>query len=166
MSEGPNTMSTITNMPSAAAHAAQFHGPDAEHATTLTSDAPSPPTERSHRGAGAQARTMPVPHPPYGPFVPVLLGALALLGWLGFQTHQLLNERQALQAAYLSQQQTVDNAGKLRASLDALAADTQRMADSGNPNARLLVDELRKRGITINPAASTPSASTLPAAKR
>lgn len=166
MSEGPNTMSIITSVPSTAAHAAQFHKPEAEEATSLTSDAQSPPTERSHRGPRAQARAMPVPHPPYSPFVPVLLGTLALLGWLGFQTQQLLNERQALQAAYLSQQQTVDNAGKLRASLDALAADTQRMADSGNPNARLLVNELRKRGITINPAASTPPASTLPAAKR
>lgn len=53
-------------------------------------------------------------------------------------------ERQALQTAYASQQQTVDNSAKLRASLDTLAADTQRLADAGNPNARALVDELKK----------------------
>jgi hypothetical protein len=53
----------------------------------------------------------------------------------------------------------VDNAGKLRASLDALAVDTQRLAEAGNPSAKLLVDELRKRGITINPAAPTTSPS-------
>ena len=51
-----------------------------------------------------------------------------MLRWLCFQTQQLFIERgQALQTAYASQQPTVDNAGKLRASLDALAADTQRM---------------------------------------
>ena len=90
-------------------------------------------------------------------FVPLLLGGLAVLGWLGFQAQQLYAERQALQAAYASQQQTVDNSAKLRASLDTLAADTQRLADAGNPNARALVDELKKRGVTINPA-STPAA--------
>ena len=54
--------------------------------------------------------------------------------------------------------QTVDSAAKLRASLDALASDTQRLADAGNASAALLVAELRKRGVTIN-AAATPAAS-------
>ena len=87
-------------------------------------------------------------------FVPLLLGGLALVLMLGWQTVLLAGERSALQAAYAGQQQTVDNAGTLRAQLDALAADTQRLADAGNPNAALLVAELRKRGITINPAAT------------
>jgi hypothetical protein len=96
-------------------------------------------------------------------FVPVLICALTLLAWFVFQSILLLNDREALQASHLSQQQTVDNAGKLRASLDALAADTQRMADAGNPNAALLVTELRKRGITITvPAAVAPAAPTPP----
>ena len=93
-------------------------------------------------------------------FVPLLLGGLALLGWLGFQTWQLYSERQTLQTAHASQQQTVDNAAKLRASLDTLAADTQRLADGGNPNARALVDELKKRGVTINPANTPPTPAT------
>ncbi len=44
-------------------------------------------------------------------------------------------------------------------SLDAIAAQTQRLAEQGNPNAMALVDELRKRGVTINTstgAAATP----------
>ena len=92
-------------------------------------------------------------------FAPLLLAGLALLGWLAFQAQQQYAERQMLQTAYASQQLTVDNAGKLRASLDVLAADTQRLADSGNPNARALVDELKKRGVTIN-SANTPPANT------
>lgn len=95
-------------------------------------------------------------------FLPMLLGSLALLGWLGFQTFQMLRERQALQMAYASQQQTVDNAAKLRGSLDAIAADTQRLADSGNPNAKLLVDELRKRGITISTTAKADAPAVKP----
>ncbi len=84
----------------------------------------------------------------------VLLCSLALAGWLGSQLFWQVQERQALQAALVSQQQTVDNAGKLRASLDALAADTQRLADAGNASAGVLVAELRKRGITINAKAT------------
>lgn len=92
-------------------------------------------------------------------FVPLLLGGLALLLMLGWQTVLLAGERSALQAAHAGQQQTVDNAGTLRTQLDALAADTQRLAEAGNPNAAILVAELKKRGITINPAAAAASAA-------
>lgn len=78
---------------------------------------------------------------------------LALVIWFSVHAWVLFSERSRLREAHTSQQQTVDNAGKLRQSLDGLAADTQRLADAGNPNARLLVEELRKRGVTINPNA-------------
>lgn len=107
-----------------------------------------------------QAETVSAARSAASPFVPLLLGLLALVGVLTMQTVLLSLERSALQTAHDSQQQTVDNAAKLRGSLDGLAADTQRLADSGNANAGLLVAELRKRGITINPnpapAASAP----------
>lgn len=106
--------------------------------------APEPPPAPARR---RQSQTE------HGPFVPLLLGGLALLGGLGFQTLQLWMDREALKSAHAQQQLTVDNAGKLRTSLDTLAADTQRMADAGNPNARVLVEELKKRGVTINAAA-------------
>lgn len=87
------------------------------------------------------------------PFLPLLLGLLALVIWFSLQAWVLFDERSRLREAHASQQQTVDNAGKLRQSLDGLATDTQRLADAGNPSARLLVEELRKRGVTINPNA-------------
>jgi len=97
-------------------------------------------------------------------FVPLLLGSLALLVVLGYQTFVLVAERSALNATHSGQQQTVDNATKLRNSLDALAADTQRLADAGNPNAGLLVAELRKRGISINPQGAASAAAGAAAA--
>lgn len=99
---------------------------------------------------------------PGNPFVPLLLALAGLLGWFAVQTWLLTDERTSLRAAHASQQQTVDNAAKLRQSLDALAADTQRMADAGNPNARLLVDELRRRGITINPSTTAAAPASTP----
>ena len=101
---------------------------------------------------------------PHSAFVPVLLFGLAVLAVLGWQTWVLATERSALNTACEGEQQTVDNAGKLRASLDALAADTQRLADRGNANAALLVTELKKRGITINPQATAAAATAATAA--
>ncbi len=102
---------------------------------------------------------------PHSAFVPVLLFGLAVLAVLGWQTWVLASERSALNTAFEGQQQTVDNAGKLRTSLDGLAADTQRLADRGNPNAALLVTELKKRGITINPQAAAAAATGSAAAR-
>jgi hypothetical protein len=107
--------------------------------------------------------------PSHSAFVPLLLSTLALLVFFSFQAVQAYGQRQALLATHLAQQQTVDNAGRLRTNLDALAADTQRMADAGNPNAGALVAELRRRGITFNAAAAVapvaPGAATEQAAK-
>ena len=99
----------------------------------------------------SEPRARPAERPAHSAFVPVLLCGLALLGWLGSQVYWLTEERQGLRNGLAAQQQTVDNAGKLRASLDGLAADIQRLADAGNANAALLVTELRKRGVTITP---------------
>jgi hypothetical protein len=123
-------------------------GPDTEPQAAARSRSSSSSAQAASRKAAAA---------PHSAFVPLLIGLVALLVWLGFQTWLLADERAALQAAHQSQQQTVDNAGKLRASLDALAADTQRLADTGNANAALLVAELKKRGITINPNPSPPA---------
>lgn len=99
-------------------------------------------------------------------FVPVMLFGLAVLAVLLWQTWLLSTEREALVTTHAGQQQTVDNAGQLRGSLDALAADTQRLADAGNANAALLVTELRQRGITINPQAQGAVAAAASASAR
>jgi hypothetical protein len=95
----------------------------------------------------------------YSPFLPLVLLTLAVVAWFGYQTVQLQVERSAQRKALQEQEQVVQSATKMRAQLDALAAETQRLADQGNPNAKLLVDELRKRGITINPNAAKPASS-------
>lgn len=84
-------------------------------------------------------------------FLPVALLAVALLLWVGFQTTQLMRERDSLHILRQGQEAQVQSSQKLRASLDAIASGTVKLAEQGNPNARLVVDELRKRGVTINP---------------
>ena len=92
-------------------------------------------------------------------FVPLLLGLLAITAWMAHHAWLLEQDRLQLTAAQATLQPTVEKSAGLRQSLDRLAADTQRLADAGNGNARVLVDELRKRGITINAGTTPVSAS-------
>jgi hypothetical protein len=89
-------------------------------------------------------------------FWPLLILGLAAASWSGFQTYQLVQEHEALKKLHANQEALVQNAVKLRAQLDGIAADTQRLADAGNANAQGIVNELRRRGVTINP--DSPSA--------
>jgi hypothetical protein len=90
-------------------------------------------------------------------FVPLALLAVAIFLWVGFQTTQLIREREGLQTLRQGQEAQVQSSQKLRASLDAIASGTAKLAEQGNPSARLIVDELRKRGVTIKPnAPATP----------
>lgn len=88
--------------------------------------------------------------------MPILVVSLALVLWFGFQTVMLVRESSALSTARDNQEAQVQAANKIRQALDAVARDTAKLADKGNPNARLIVDELRKRGVTINPDAPPP----------
>lgn len=97
-----------------------------------------------------------------GPFIPLLVLALAVAMWSGFQTMQLLKERDGMRANMAAQEKTVQDAKKLRDALDNVARETALLADKGNDNAKFVVDELRKRGITINP---NPAPNAAPAGK-
>ncbi|MCE2947631.1 MAG: hypothetical protein ACK515_03165 [bacterium] len=88
------------------------------------------------------------------PFVPLLLVMIGLLIWSGAQMYQLFSERSTLKTLLANQAAPFAASQKLRGQLDAVASGTQRLADQGNQNARIVVEELRKRGITINPAAA------------
>lgn len=110
----------------------------------------APPRHAAHAGPGAAERP--------SAFVPVTLFGAALLVALGFQAWQLVTERAQLKEAFASQAQVVQNATEFRARLDKVARDTQLLADKGNANAKVVVEELRKRGITINPNAGPATA--------
>lgn len=96
--------------------------------------------------------------PVRGLVVPVCLVVIAFVVWTGFQTSQLMRERVTLKAILASQEAPVQEAAKLRAQLDTIARGTQELANQGNQNAKTVVAELQKRGITINlPAPAAPA---------
>jgi len=86
----------------------------------------------------------------------VTLLTIALLTWLGFQTFQIARERGALQRVKASQEAPLQQAGKVRAQLDSIARRTLELAQQGHAGAAGIVEELAKRGLTINPNAPSP----------
>lgn len=90
----------------------------------------------------------------FSPFVPMLLIVLALFVWLAFQSLQLVLEQRQLTLAQANQESQYQAATKLRAALDGVATAAAKLATAGNANARVVVDELSTRGVTIRPNAT------------
>jgi sigma54-dependent transcription regulator len=88
-----------------------------------------------------------------GVFVPLLLALVTVALWFGFQTMQLVKERENLSALRTTQTAIFTNAQKMRTQLDAIAAEIARLAQAGNPHAAQLVNALKAKGITIDPNA-------------
>ena len=101
----------------------------------------------------------------YSPFLPLLLHVVAAVVWPAFQCYQLVMEKQGLATLHTNQTKQFEDAGKLRTQLDNLARETAILADKGNPGAKLIVGELAKRGVTINPNAPPATAPNTPADK-
>jgi hypothetical protein len=85
------------------------------------------------------------------PFIPALLLALAVLGWTCYQTFQLVTGRNNLTAGIAAQDPQMEQSKKVRAALESIITRTANLAKSGNANATVIVDELRKRGVNVNP---------------
>ena len=120
---------------------------------TDVSAAPTPPPapqSSSRHGERGSRREHGERH--YSPFLPLLLLALGAAAWPAFQCYQLANEKQAIAAIFANQTRQFDDSGKLRNSLDGLARDTALLAAKGNAGAKLIVDELARRGVTIDPS--------------
>jgi hypothetical protein len=95
-------------------------------------------------------------------FLPGLLLAIAVVGWAGFQTSQLVMERNNLKAALAEQDPQIETSKRVRERLESIAARTARVARAGNPNATIIVEQLRKRGVTINAEDGAPADTPAP----
>jgi hypothetical protein len=101
---------------------------------------------------------LPEPADRYNPFVPLLLVIVAALGWYGFQTVALIRDYRGLEETRAAQALPIEQAEKVRAATEALAAKTQKLADGGNASAQLIIANLKQRGITINLSAKSGAA--------
>jgi hypothetical protein len=105
---------------------------------------------------------MPEERPPFmnGPanlLLPLALVVITLFVWAGFQTFQFVRDRQALRTLRAGQETNIQSATKVRARLDTITRKTAELAAQGNAGAKLIVEELRKTGVTLPLSPSAPA---------
>lgn len=144
--------------------------PEADGTTVerlVASGATAMPASEAETAASPGAEALPPPSSPLpqappktgvSAFVPLLILVLASGTWSAFQLFQLRAEAQTLATMRSNQEGPTRQADRVRQNLDALALQTKKLADGGNQNARLVIEELAKRGVVINPALAASAA--------
>lgn len=85
------------------------------------------------------------------PFLPLLLVTIAWLAWSAFQTDLLVTEHRGLLQLHTLQQSQLEQVRKIETSYLALVTATESLAAQGNANAKLVIDQLKARGVHLPP---------------
>ncbi|MEJ0063933.1 MAG: hypothetical protein WDO70_12285 [Alphaproteobacteria bacterium] len=85
------------------------------------------------------------------PVLPIAILALAVVGLAGVQVSLAWSDGTVLRQVRENQTQPLAQSLELQAKLDRLAVGTLQLADSGNANAKELVERMKQAGVTINP---------------
>jgi hypothetical protein len=88
--------------------------------------------------------------------LPLTILLIALVVWFGFQTLQLASERANLGEARAHQEAAMQEAQKLRTQFESLISKTSELANKGHAGAKLVMDELQRRGMAAQPETMTP----------
>jgi hypothetical protein len=88
--------------------------------------------------------------------LPLTILLIALVVWFGFQTLQLASERANLREAQGHQEAAIQEAQKLRTQFESLISKLSELANKGHAGAKLVIDELQKRGVTAQPETMIP----------
>ena len=89
--------------------------------------------------------------------VPVALVALVLFLSLGFQTTQIMRERESVRQFLTQQDKPLEESRKIQAQVSALALGTKKLADGGDKNATAIIGRMQQLGITVGSAAPASS---------
>lgn len=98
------------------------------------------------------------PAQPAASNLPLIITLAALTIYFGFQTLQGLTERVNLSTAKTNQDAAIQEAQKVQTQFKTLVTKTGQLADQGHAGAKLVMEELLKRGVGGTPEASVPEA--------
>lgn len=84
----------------------------------------------------------------------VLVIAATLVLMTGFQMKQVMKERDAIQQAFVSQEESLKQVRDVSAQFESLAVGTAKLAGVGNKTAVELIAQLKKIGVNVNPNAT------------
>ena len=88
--------------------------------------------------------------------LPFILTLAALIIYFGFQTLQLLGERSNMTVVKSNQEAAIQEAQKVQAQFKNLVDKTSELADQGHAGAKMVMEELLKRGVSSAPQAMPP----------
>jgi cytoskeletal protein RodZ len=94
----------------------------------------------------------------YGPFWPLLIVIVAIIGWIGYQDWAVNQQRSALDQQFDSAKQAIGQAQGAKSKFIAVAQDLAQVSTKDTNAAAILRDE----NIRINPASDTNAAPTAP----
>jgi len=83
--------------------------------------------------------------------VAIIITLIALLLWFGFQSVHLWRERSNLSAVKANQEGAIQESEKIRLQFQGLMTKTSELANQGHVGAKLIIEELQKRGIGVPP---------------
>ena len=84
--------------------------------------------------------------------LPVALVIVSLFVLMAFETGQAVHDRGALQELRRAQEPTVQQAVKIRRQLQTLATRTAELAAAGDENAKNIVEQMKREGVTLSAA--------------
>jgi hypothetical protein len=93
------------------------------------------------------------PGPKTDSHLAVSITLVALLLWFGFQLLQQVRERSNLSAVKANQESAIQESEKIRLQFQGLMTKTVELANQGHAGAKMVVDELQKRGVGVPPPA-------------
>lgn len=99
------------------------------------------------------------------PFLPLLLVTVAWLVSSAFQTDLLITEHRGLERLSTLQRSQLEQEHKLENSYLSLIRDTEALAAQGDASAKLVIEQLKARGIQLPPAKPTGKELPVPPAK-
>lgn len=106
--------------------------------------------------------TMQTPESPRGsPFIPLLIVLVALVVLEGAQMVSGIRDRGILNTARDGQDTALKESERMRQQLETLAGKTATLADRGDADAKFIVGEFAKRGVSlVQPKETVPAAAT------
>ena len=84
--------------------------------------------------------------------LPLALVVLGFFVMVAFQTVQLAREHVHIGEVQAAQEPMIQEGTKLRQQLNAMASKMAQLADAGNANAKAIIDDLKRQGITVKAA--------------
>ncbi len=113
--------------------------------------------DESENNAELESAEEAEPTPPAASNLPLIITLAALTLYFGFETLQGFTERANLTAVKSNQEAAIQEAQKVQGQFKTLVGKTGELAEQGHVGARMVMEELLKRGVGAAPETKAPS---------